>query len=170
MCTQSKQSSRSYAFPSMNREQRRAVHELAEAYGCETQSYDYEPNKNVVATAHRQVIFFSIISGTFSSSFLVCLCIEKDNQINAWILVCIVYMFTCMSKFFAFLSGVIQVISVWLFQCVIRQVSMWCYTGYFNIYFSEDSKGRWCDMCILICRTLCPKYSQEHIFLYFICK
>ncbi|KAK7499323.1 hypothetical protein BaRGS_00009298 [Batillaria attramentaria] len=50
---QSKQPSRSYAFPSMNRDQRRLVHELAEAYGCETQSYDYEPNKNVVATAHR---------------------------------------------------------------------------------------------------------------------
>ena len=37
----------------MNREQRHVVHELAEAYGCETQSYDYEPNKNVVATASR---------------------------------------------------------------------------------------------------------------------
>ena len=52
---QSKQPSRSFAFPSMNREQRRMVHELAEAYGCETQSYDYEPNKNVVATAFRCV-------------------------------------------------------------------------------------------------------------------
>ena len=39
----------------MNREQRHMVHELAEAYGCETQSYDYEPNKNVVATAFRCV-------------------------------------------------------------------------------------------------------------------
>lgn len=33
--------------------QRRVVHELAEFYGCETQSYDQEPNKNVVATAHK---------------------------------------------------------------------------------------------------------------------
>ncbi|KAL5006386.1 hypothetical protein ScPMuIL_015192 [Solemya velum] len=49
----SKQNHRSHAFPSMNRDQRRMVHELAEFYGCETQSYDYEPNKNVVATAHK---------------------------------------------------------------------------------------------------------------------
>lgn len=69
MCTQSKQPSRSYAFPSMNREQRRAVHELAEAYGCETQSYDYEPNKNVVATAHRQVIFLVLFLEPFPAVF-----------------------------------------------------------------------------------------------------
>ena len=38
------------SFPQV---QRRVVHELAEFYGCETQSYDQEPNKNVVATAYK---------------------------------------------------------------------------------------------------------------------
>ncbi|KAK7010253.1 protein shuttle craft [Biomphalaria glabrata] len=51
---QSLQSSRSFAFQSMNRDQRRFVHELAEFYGCQTQSYDSEPNKNVVATAQKE--------------------------------------------------------------------------------------------------------------------
>lgn len=50
---QSKQTKRSHAFKPMNGAQRRVVHELAEYYGCETQSYDEEPNKNVVATAYR---------------------------------------------------------------------------------------------------------------------
>lgn len=50
---QSKQPSRSHSFPVMNSNQRRCIHELAEHYGCETQSYDYEPKKNVVATAPR---------------------------------------------------------------------------------------------------------------------
>lgn len=35
----------------MNLNQRKMIHELAEFYGCQTQSYDYEPKKNVVATA-----------------------------------------------------------------------------------------------------------------------
>lgn len=48
-----KQAYRSHSFPCMNRDQRRLIHELAECYGCETQSYDYEPSKNVVATAHK---------------------------------------------------------------------------------------------------------------------
>ncbi|KAK3109128.1 hypothetical protein FSP39_023572, partial [Pinctada imbricata] len=48
-----KQSYRSHSFPSGNRDQRRLIHELAECYGCETQSYDFEPKKNVVATAHK---------------------------------------------------------------------------------------------------------------------
>ncbi|XP_052094609.1 transcriptional repressor NF-X1-like [Mytilus californianus] len=50
---QSKQLHRSNSFSPGNRDQRRAIHELAECYGCETQSYDYEPKKNVVATAYR---------------------------------------------------------------------------------------------------------------------
>ncbi|ESO86262.1 hypothetical protein LOTGIDRAFT_129545 [Lottia gigantea] len=50
---QSKYPSRSHSFPSMNRENRQFVHELAEFYGCETQSYDNEPKKNVVATAYK---------------------------------------------------------------------------------------------------------------------
>lgn len=53
MARQSKQKFRSHCFPSMNREQRRAVHELAEFFGCETQSYDQEPFRNVVVTAYK---------------------------------------------------------------------------------------------------------------------
>ncbi len=53
---QSKKLFRSHAFPPMNRDQRRLVHELAELYGCQTQSYDEEPVKNVVATAHKLVL------------------------------------------------------------------------------------------------------------------
>ena len=53
MFFQSKHSHRSHSFSHGNRDQRRAIHELAEFYGCETQSYDYEPKKNVVATAQR---------------------------------------------------------------------------------------------------------------------
>lgn len=54
---QAKQAYRSHSFPCMNRDQRRLIHELAECYGCETQSYDYEPSKNVVATAHKYAVF-----------------------------------------------------------------------------------------------------------------
>ncbi|CAN7938958.1 unnamed protein product [Ixodes hexagonus] len=50
---QSKQKFRSHSFPSMNRDQRRAVHELAEFFGCETQSYDQEPYRNVVVSAYK---------------------------------------------------------------------------------------------------------------------
>ncbi|XP_033761970.1 transcriptional repressor NF-X1-like [Pecten maximus] len=50
----SKHPHRSHQFPPMNRDQRRVVHELAEFYGCNTQSYDTEPKKNVVATAYKE--------------------------------------------------------------------------------------------------------------------
>lgn len=50
---QSKQKFRSHSFPSMNRDQRRVVHELAEFFGCETQSYDQEPYRNVVVSAYK---------------------------------------------------------------------------------------------------------------------
>ena len=42
-----------HSFKSMPSIQRRVIHELAESYGCQTESYDDEPNKNVVATAVR---------------------------------------------------------------------------------------------------------------------
>jgi transcriptional repressor NF-X1 len=42
---------KSHAFKSMPSVQRRVIHELAEFYGCTTESFDEEPNKNVVATA-----------------------------------------------------------------------------------------------------------------------
>lgn len=47
----SKQKSRSYSFDSMNREKRAFVHESCEHFGCESQAYDQEPKRNVVATA-----------------------------------------------------------------------------------------------------------------------
>ncbi|XP_070566211.1 transcriptional repressor NF-X1-like [Ptychodera flava] len=50
---QSKLLRKSHSFPNMNRDQRRVVHELAEVYGCETQSYDQEPKRNTIATAVR---------------------------------------------------------------------------------------------------------------------
>jgi transcriptional repressor NF-X1 len=50
---QSKQACRSHAFKPMKQQQRRLIHELADFYGCKTQSYDYEPNKSVVATAYK---------------------------------------------------------------------------------------------------------------------
>lgn len=59
---QAKQAYRSHSFPCMNRDQRRLIHELAECYGCETQSYDYEPSKNVVATAHKYTLSLFIIT------------------------------------------------------------------------------------------------------------
>lgn len=54
--------SKNHKFQSMNRDQRHFVHELAEYYGCQTQSYDYEPNKNVVATAVRDKCWLPNIS------------------------------------------------------------------------------------------------------------
>lgn len=47
----SKQKSRSYSFESMNRDKRTFVHELCEHFGCESQAYDQEPKRNIVATA-----------------------------------------------------------------------------------------------------------------------
>ncbi|KAK0166892.1 hypothetical protein PV327_004363 [Microctonus hyperodae] len=47
----SKQKSRSYSFDSMNRDKRHFIHEACEYYGCESQAYDQEPKRNVVATA-----------------------------------------------------------------------------------------------------------------------
>jgi len=51
VCFQSKVGKKSHSFKSMPSVQRRLIHELAEFYGCQTESYDEEPNKNVVATA-----------------------------------------------------------------------------------------------------------------------
>lgn len=47
----SKQKSRSYSFDSMNKDRRHFVHESCEHFGCESQAYDHEPKRNVVATA-----------------------------------------------------------------------------------------------------------------------
>uniref|UniRef100_A0A672S434 Transcriptional repressor NF-X1 n=1 Tax=Sinocyclocheilus grahami TaxID=75366 RepID=A0A672S434_SINGR len=48
-----KQPKRSHCFPPMKREHRRIIHELAEAYGVESVSYDSEPKRNAVVTAIR---------------------------------------------------------------------------------------------------------------------
>lgn len=50
---QSKQKSRSHSFESMNRDKRLFVHEYCQMFGCESEAYDAEPNRNVVATAYR---------------------------------------------------------------------------------------------------------------------
>ncbi|XP_034191194.2 nuclear transcription factor, X-box binding stc isoform X1 [Osmia lignaria lignaria] len=47
----SKQKSRSYSFDCMNKDKRHFVHESCEHFGCESQAYDQEPKRNVVATA-----------------------------------------------------------------------------------------------------------------------
>ena len=53
LAKQSKQKSRSYSFETMNREKRQLVHEYCEHFGCDSEAYDAEPNRNVVATAYR---------------------------------------------------------------------------------------------------------------------
>ncbi|XP_036378386.1 transcriptional repressor NF-X1 isoform X2 [Megalops cyprinoides] len=53
LANKGKQIKRSYCFPPMNREHRKIIHELAEAYGIESVSYDSEPKRNVVITAVR---------------------------------------------------------------------------------------------------------------------
>lgn len=53
---QSKQKSCIHSFSSMNRDKRHFVHEYCEHFGCQSESYDEEPNKNVVATAVRGVV------------------------------------------------------------------------------------------------------------------
>ncbi|XP_067005926.2 protein shuttle craft isoform X2 [Anabrus simplex] len=53
LAKQSKQKSRSFSFDSMNRDKRHFIHEYCEHFGCESQAYDKEPKRNVVATASR---------------------------------------------------------------------------------------------------------------------
>merc|ERR1719508_136341 len=61
---ESKQKSRAYSFDCMNREKRQLVHEFAEHFGCESESYDAEPKRNVVATALRDKSWLPSISLT----------------------------------------------------------------------------------------------------------
>lgn len=56
LAKESKQKSRSHSFPVMNRDKRHVVHDLAAMFGVETQAYDAEPNRNVVATASRESV------------------------------------------------------------------------------------------------------------------
>lgn len=54
----SKQKSRSYSFDCMNKDKRHFVHESCEHFGCESQAYDQEPKRNVVATAVKDKVMF----------------------------------------------------------------------------------------------------------------
>jgi transcriptional repressor NF-X1 len=58
----SKQRSRAYSFDCMNREKRQLVHEFAEHFGCESESFDAEPKRNVVATALRDKSWLPALS------------------------------------------------------------------------------------------------------------
>jgi len=51
---ESKHKSRSYSFAVMNRDKRQFVHEYSDHFGCESQSYDAEPKRNVVVTAVKE--------------------------------------------------------------------------------------------------------------------
>ncbi|XP_042366487.1 transcriptional repressor NF-X1 [Plectropomus leopardus] len=53
LANKGKQPKRIHRFPPMNREHRKIVHELAEVYTVESVSYDNEPKRNVVITAHK---------------------------------------------------------------------------------------------------------------------
>lgn len=56
LAKESKQKSRSHSFPVMNRDKRHIVHDLAAMFGVETQAYDAEPNRNIVATASKESV------------------------------------------------------------------------------------------------------------------
>lgn len=53
LAQESQQKCRYHSFESMNRDKRQFVHEYCEHFGCESEAYDSEPNRNVVATALR---------------------------------------------------------------------------------------------------------------------
>ncbi|OQR67455.1 transcriptional repressor NF-X1-like [Tropilaelaps mercedesae] len=57
----SSQTSRSYGFEPMPREQRRFIYELLEVYRCTGQSYDQEPKRNIVVTAYRCVCVCEVV-------------------------------------------------------------------------------------------------------------
>jgi len=59
---ESKQKSCIYSFHSMNREKRHFVHEYCGHFGCKSESYDEEPNKNVVATAVKGMCYLPPVS------------------------------------------------------------------------------------------------------------
>jgi len=53
----SKQRSRQYSFDCMNREKRQFVHEYTDHFGVDSESFDAEPKRNVVATAVRDRVW-----------------------------------------------------------------------------------------------------------------
>ena len=54
LAQESRQKSRSFSFPNMNRDKRQLVHEYAQHFGITTHSFDAEPNRNVIATAAKE--------------------------------------------------------------------------------------------------------------------
>jgi transcriptional repressor NF-X1 len=56
LAKESKQRSRSHSFPSMNRDKRQVVHEMCGMFGVQSEAYDAEPNRNVVATAKKEEV------------------------------------------------------------------------------------------------------------------
>jgi len=71
LAKESKQKSRAFSFPCMNRDKRQLVHEYAEHFLCESESYDSEPKRNVVVTALRDK------SGVPSISLVECVGKQK---------------------------------------------------------------------------------------------
>ncbi|XP_012946753.1 transcriptional repressor NF-X1 [Aplysia californica] len=67
---ESSQATKSHSFPPMKKEHRHFIHELSEMYGCRTQSFDKEPNKNVVTTAlkERSVLPSVLLSQSLSQN------------------------------------------------------------------------------------------------------
>lgn len=51
LAKESNRKSRSYSFEVMNKDKRQLVHEYCAHFGCDSQAYDAEPKRNVVATA-----------------------------------------------------------------------------------------------------------------------
>lgn len=82
LAKESKQKSRSHSFPVMNREKRQVVHEMCEVFGIQSQSYDSEPNRNVVATAYKDMCY--------QPSMSIMEVIQRDSGVrvpvsqNAW--------------------------------------------------------------------------------------
>lgn len=59
---ESKAPYRCHSFPSMNRDKRHVIHDMAELFGVETKAYDAEPNRNIVATATRETSWLPSMS------------------------------------------------------------------------------------------------------------
>merc|ERR1711862_531476 len=57
LAKESKQKSRMHSFDYMNREKRQFVHELSDHGGVDSESYDAEPKRNVVATAFKDRVW-----------------------------------------------------------------------------------------------------------------
>ncbi|KAG5674509.1 hypothetical protein PVAND_004471 [Polypedilum vanderplanki] len=62
LAKESKAPYRCHSFPSMNRDKRHVIHDMAELFGIETQAYDAEPNRNIVATATREYCWLPSMS------------------------------------------------------------------------------------------------------------